>query len=114
MEPSYPYLVVIVGTVLRLGVPILLTIALVYLLSRLDKSWQSQALRDGAVSPAAQVQNSGCWDVKNCSKEQRQHCGAYAHPETPCWQYFRSSSGDLRESCLGCDIFRKAPVPVAA
>ena len=114
MEQTFPYLAVIIGTVLRLGVPILLTIAVVYLLSRLDRSWQSQALRDGAVSTAAQVRNPGCWDVNNCSKEQRQQCGAYAHPETPCWQYFRSSSGELREGCLGCDVFRKAPVPVAA
>jgi hypothetical protein len=113
MDQTYAFLVVVAGVMLRLGIPILMTVLLVYLLSLLDKSWQKKALRDGLPSPAALARNIGCWDEKNCSKELRQQCGAYLHPETPCWQYFRSSSGELRESCLGCDIFRKAPIPIA-
>lgn len=114
MDTVYPYLTVVIGTVLRLGLPILLTIAVIYLLSQLDKSWTSKALREGAVPASAFAHNTGCWDVKGCSHEQREHCDAYAHPETPCWQHYRNSNGELREGCIGCDVFRKAPIPVAA
>ena len=114
MEAINPYLTVLFGTVLRLGLPILLTGVLIFLLSRLDKSWTSQALHDGAVPASAFARNIGCWDINNCTQEQKEHCEAFAHPEVPCWQHFRSSSGDLRDGCLGCEIFRKAPIPVAA
>ena len=63
---------------------------------------------------AVTASNPGCWDIKNCSAEQRANCKAHAHPETPCWQLFRERDGRLQERCVGCDVFRKAPVPVLA
>lgn len=100
---------VVLGVVIRLGVPVGLTVLIVVLLRRLDERWQSEI--DGQAVVAAG--NPGCWDVKNCSAAQREKCNAYKHPETPCWQVFRSSNGgQLPERCVGCDIFRNAPMPI--
>ena len=98
-----------VGLIIRFGIPIALTALVVRLLLTLDERWQAEAERDQTRAPA---RNIGCWDAKNCSAEQRAQCTAYAHPETPCWQLFRSEDGQLKEKCLACQVFRKAPVPI--
>jgi len=112
MDPLSTFLTIIVGLLLRFGIPIALTAVVIYLLKRLDEHWQADARRELIVAPMAH--NTGCWDVKNCSPEQRKKCSAYSHPETPCWQQYRDKRGYLQEQCLGCDVFRQAPVPVSA
>jgi hypothetical protein len=109
MESVNTFLALLAGLLLRLAIPIGLTVIFVYLLTRLDKRWQSEA---APMLEADQPRNAGCWDVKHCSAEDRARCSAYAHPETPCWQYYRQESGLLPERCIGCDVFKKAPVPV--
>lgn len=101
-----------IGLTIRLGIPIALTALFIIILRRLDERWQAQAKEEQLATPLAR--NTGCWNVKQCSAEQRANCNAYAHPETPCWQYFRAKDGTLREACLGCDVFLKAPVPVTS
>jgi hypothetical protein len=110
MEALNVIITVIVGLLVRFGIPIALTVILVYLLRRLDERWQAEAKRELLALPLAR--NIGCWDVKNCSPEQRQKCSAYSHPDSPCWQHFRDQQGALQERCLGCDVFRQAPVPL--
>ena len=111
MEALNLILTILVGLLMRFGIPILLTVGLIYLLRRLDERWQAEA--KGELEAVPMARNIGCWDMNNCSKEQRENCSAYAHPETPCWQHFRSKQGVLQESCLGCDVFRQSPVPVS-
>jgi hypothetical protein len=55
-----------------------------------------------------------CWVANNCSAERRATCPIYGHAEVLCWQYFRDKQGHLREACLGCPVFRSAPMPVPA
>ncbi len=112
MEALNTLVTIAVGLTIRLGVPIALTALLIFVLRRLDERWQAQAREERLAVPLAR--NTGCWDVKKCSAEQRARCSAYAHPDSPCWQHFRSETGALRESCLGCDVFLKAPIPGAA
>lgn len=112
MDALTAIITLIVGLLIRFGVPILLTVILVYLLRRLDERWQAEARSEMLAVPMAR--NTGCWDVHNCSPEQKQECSAYAHPDMPCWQHFRSQQGALQEKCLGCDVFRQAPVPASA
>lgn len=99
----------VIGLGIRIGLPILVTILLVRWLRRLDERWQAEA-RDQR-PPAAR--NIGCWEVNNCAAEQRAGCSAFANPEKPCWQVFRSSDGRMQQRCLGCKIFKEAPVPVS-
>jgi hypothetical protein len=101
-------LAVIFGLLLRLGIPLAITILVFTLLRRLDARWQ----REAAAEQHAPVPARPCWEVKGCSADKMKTCPAVAHPETPCWQVFRSKEGALREGCLDCDVFRLAPAPV--
>ncbi len=100
-------LVILFGFVLRLGIPIAVTVLAVFLLKRLDIHWQIQA-EEGAKARAMPV-NPGCWEFNKCDPKARAQCKAYTHPETPCWQVFRSAEGLLQEKCLGCKVFEEAP-----
>ena len=95
------------GVLLRLGIPIGVTAFLLFLLHRLDKRWQKEAL-------ALPVVPAGipCWEIKGCPEENKTNCPAAAQSKTPCWQVFRTRDGVMKEACLGCDVFRRAPVLV--
>jgi hypothetical protein len=110
MDSTMVFLTVFFGVLLRIGLPVALTVILVALLRRLDARWQ----QEGAVAAPIKAANTRCWETHGCSPENRAACPAYAHPETPCWQLFRSKDGLLREKCLGCQVFQKAPAPVTS
>jgi hypothetical protein len=97
------------GTLLRFGVPIALTILMIYLLRKLDARWQAEAERHPAQFAADQVK---CWETKGCPPELRIACQGFLHStEQPCWQTFRAENGYLKEICLDCNVFRNAPIP---
>ena len=99
---------IFIGVILRFAIPIGATILLAWFFRRLDERWQSEAEhQDPAIA-----KNPGCWKVNKCSDSQKAKCKAYADPSKPCWQHFREPNGNLQERCLGCDVFRKAPVPI--
>jgi hypothetical protein len=112
METLSIALVVLIGILLRFGLPILVMVGIVYLLRRMDTRWQEEARKQMTDSRMLVPQQTSCWEVNNCSPETKEHCPAYINPGIPCWQQFRSDEGLLRESCLGCSVFRNAPVPV--
>lgn len=102
----------LLGLVLRLGIPLGITFLLIRWLSELDARWQNEARRDALLlSSGSQVRNSGCWDVRHCTAEQKTKCPAFARKEIPCWQVFRQKDGVLKERCFGCSVFKAAPVP---
>ena len=96
---------ILVGITARLAIPILVTILAVYFLRRLDAHWQAE----GQMLPA-KVKKPACWEVMGCSPVQRKTCPGFASA-LPCWQARRTTSGYLREECLICKVFLKAPVP---
>lgn len=104
-------LALIFGLLIRLAIPISLTVLVAYLLQRVDKRWQAEAKQISVSSTASGVP---CWERHNCSAEKRSGCPAYKNSQIPCWQQFRDPGGRLREGCLGCDVFREAPIPAAA
>ena len=99
----------LLGLLLRLGIPIAVTALLLVLLHRLDKRWQKEALALPVV-PAGKR----CWEIKGCPEQQRKDCPAAQQTGKPCWQVFRAKDGVMKEACLGCDVFRQAPVPIRA
>jgi hypothetical protein len=110
MDTVNVVLIFLTGVVLRLAIPIAITLAFIWALRRLDERWQAEAKPD---TELVQVKNPGCWKINKCTPEMRARCNAYAHPETPCWQYFREQNhGHLQERCLGCKVFKEAPAPV--
>jgi len=104
-------LTLITGTALRLGIPLLITAVVVYLLSKLDAHWQAEASQQQPAYQLAPDQHP-CWEQKGCAPEDIAKCAAYLDQNQPCWQTFRAKDGHLKEACLDCDVFHTAPVPV--
>ena len=116
MDDLATALMVILGTVLRVGIPVALTILVIRWLHQLDSQWLKQADQDSAEAGVTRLLpgNIGCWEINGCSQEKKESCKAYAHPESPCWQVFRGKDGALQERCLGCKVFKETPIPVIA
>jgi hypothetical protein len=108
MESLNAFLVVLTGLLLRLGVPIGLTVLAAWLLKRLDEGWQRQAehRRAGANALGAAPAEVRCWEKRACPEAGRERCPAYARPDIPCWQVFREIEGGLPSRCLLCEVFR--------
>lgn len=104
-------LAILVGLALRLGLPVGVLALLVWWLKRLDQGWQREA---EARLLAERVPATPCWQVRACSEEKRAGCPAYQHPESACWQHWRSADGTLRNACLECQVFRGPTVPQTA
>lgn len=116
MENFGTSVMVILGLLVRIGIPVAVTIFVVGWLRHLDAHWQEQAdLELTALGVKYRMPaNRGCWKINACSSESTAGCKAYAHPEMPCWQVFRGQNGALQEKCIGCKVFKEAPVPTTA
>lgn len=115
MDEITAMLIFFAGVLIRIGIPVLLTVALIWAFGKLDARWKREAALHKSERPALalQVRNSGCWQTRGCSEEGRKRCPAYAQPDLPCWQVFRKDDGRLKERCIGCQVFANAPVPVS-
>lgn len=104
----------LVGLLLRLGIPLLVTALIVLWLRRLDAHWQAESrqARVRVLNVDEIARCPRCWEVRNCSPERIADCPAAARPDVPCWQAFRGADGRLLEACLNCEVFRNAPVPI--
>lgn len=99
---------------LRLGVPVAVTIGLAWALRRLDARWQAQAEVESRQALSVEIPPSAvvpfaserpCWEQRNCAPAARDHCPAYAHQSLPCWLTRREVEGALPEACYTCGIF---------
>jgi hypothetical protein len=108
MSSTPAALAVLVGLGLRLAVPILITVLVVFALGRLDRHWQAEA-----ENLPLMVEKPSCWKTQGCSAAQRKACAGFTSP-LPCWQVFRQPSGYLDEKCLGCPVLLRAPLPAHA
>ena len=108
---------------LRLGVPLAITAAVVWWLRRLDARWQAQAetesrrvleLKAEPVAVAATQPARPCWEERHCAESVREHCPAYFQPAVPCWLARRAADGHLPAACADCARFTPVSAPVAA
>ncbi len=106
MENLNALFYMIVGFVLRLAIPVAGTVLLVFLLRKLDERWQAEATQ----KPTS-IEKPECWKIKDCAPEQVEICAGATSP-LPCWQVYRLPNGYLREECISCEVFTKAPIPV--
>jgi hypothetical protein len=105
METLLSTLYILAGLLLRLAIPILGTLLLVFFLRRLDERWQAEAEQ----YPQS-VGKPDCAKIKGCPPQQIDNCAAY-RSELPCWQVNRLPNGYLNEECLTCRVFTEAPIP---
>ena len=106
METLVSFLYIIVGLFVRLAIPILGTLLLVFFLRRLDARWQAEAQLQQQV-----MEKSECWKIKGLSPQQAE-TSEISPSELPCWQLNRLPNGYLRDECLSCQVFTEAPVPI--
>ena len=110
--------VIIVGMfVLRLGVPLAITLLLGYWLHRLDARWQAEAQAQQEAIPAQQEKGTDpeiemlkvikepCWVVKTCPETVYRQCPAYHHPDIPCWMTRFRAEGIIPAECYRCRLF---------
>ena len=103
-------LTIVSGLTLRIGLPVAVTALVIHFLGRLDNQWRAEA-KARLLVPVA-LSSKPCWEVKKCNPEHMKTCLAAQQSASPCWQFYRSEQGVLKENCLGCDVFRQAPLPI--
>jgi hypothetical protein len=104
------------GFGLRFAVPLLITVLAIIWLRWLDDRWQQETDRYIQLSGEASFWEgrTPCWDAKGCSPERRNSCPAFLNSQTACWQVLRNSEGQLKDECLGCNVFLNTTPPVPA
>ena len=132
MSPVTEILYIVGLFVLRLGIPLAITLVIAYFLRRLDSRWEKEARSEqeaGSVtreeekektvsvplvhipSPAsipATFDSDGkpCWEInKACTPIKMEQCPAYHDPSVPCWQARRQAEGRIPVECYHCEIF---------
>ena len=103
-------LVVIAMFVLRVGVPIALTIILgKWLEKKLAPRDPTKEQSDMKIIPPRakpRVIQIHCWDLKRCAPSVRAQCAAYTHPELPCWLALQADGGNVRAECFSCAFYK--------
>ncbi len=128
--------------VLRFGVPLALLALLAYGLRRLDERWQEEGRAQQQVDPPPlpdtgvgnlsqaatgpqplmaqgpitkrQVLSTPCWQIKQCSEQERLSCPAFSDPSTLCWLARRQETGYIPYGCYRCSLFLAMRPPSAA
>ncbi len=108
-------LIVIGMFILRLGVPLAVTLGIGYLLRRLDARWEAEAIaeRTHQAAPAeleALKPERPCWEIKGCPEEKKAGCPACAFWDIPCWVARLRATGRLPRECYDCALFTLSPV----
>lgn len=104
--------------ILRLGIPLAITLAVGYGLRRLDSRWQAEALARQAEAVLARQQSGPepavemfkiisrpCWVLKQCPEATYTMCPACRYSELPCWLARFRTEGRLSHACYQCDMF---------
>ena len=99
-------LTLLLGLIIRLGLPMLVTVLIVIGLRRLDIRWQKEAELERSLFVRDE---EPCWKEQGLSMEEIK--ARAAESGKPCWQIHRLSNGYLREACLDCEVFINAPAP---
>ena len=105
---------VIIGLfVLRLGVPVAITLGIAWFLRWLDARWEAKA--QAARQPEQLVQVSEkrvpCWKEKGCPETKMASCPAYKWHDLPCWLARLRIENHLPAECANCARFRSGPLP---
>jgi hypothetical protein len=97
---------VVAGLLLRIGIPLGVTLLVGWLILRMDARWQAEAaetleIQNALFETATPDSLPTCWEYMNCPPRIRENCPAYAETEIPCWELLRAN-GSLQPNCRGC------------
>lgn len=119
MSESQEALVLVGLFALRCIAPLLLTMAIGYLMNRLADRWEAEDARRqlpeaytgtpaGEDNQLESVRLRPCWLFKKCDPEKRKNCPAYQRPGLPCWLAHLRANGNLTTECPDCPIYISA------
>jgi hypothetical protein len=97
--------------VLRLGIPLAITLAIGYWLRRLDAKWEAEAIQEReqeqapAEIKALKAEGQPCWKMKGCDEDRRAQCPACKLLDIPCWVARLRATGQLPLECHNCARF---------
>ncbi len=95
--------------VLRIGVPVLITLMI--------GAWLKRLLEEHEEKPEAVPLKLGvgqhCWDVKDNPDTRQAKSVAEQRPDLPCWLALQSNGAGLKEMCYTCSVFT-AQAPAVA
>lgn len=105
-------LIVLGMFLLRIGVPVAITLAFGYWLEKkLRPPEQSQ--ENGTIQPeitprtrSSKIIQLHCWDLKHCEGAKRAQCAASRHPDLPCWLALQVEGEKVREECFTCGLYK--------
>ena len=104
---------------LRCIAPLVITLAIGFLMNRLVERWQAEdEVREKAEAiPLPDPEsNRGislpsikipCWILKNCSEARQEECVARKQPGLPCWLVRLRYEGMLPKDCPDCPIYEE-------
>ena len=88
---------------LRIGVPLALTLVVGYWLEK--KLAPAQEVRPRALpTRSAKIIPLRCWDIKKCTSTRRAQCAAYRNPSVSCW--LQATSEKVRSECYACAFYK--------
>lgn len=97
--------------VLRIGVPIIVTLMIGAWLKRLLEEHEAKPETGPVVLKAGQH----CWDVSKTEDAAQAKAVAGHRPDLPCWLALQVSGTGLKEMCYACPVFTsKAPAVAKA
>ena len=108
---------VILFFALRCIAPLVITLAIGYLMNRLVDRWEAEETAEeelvAGVQPAIPATKAAdstargipCWILRNCDAEKRVTCPAHREQSLPCWIARLMSEGTLPASCPDCPIY---------
>ena len=91
---------------LRCLLPLVITLAIGYVMNGLVTRWQAEEQAHPIPVPVLATAGARCWDVKHCPPEQRNRCPAYLRSGVPCWQARQEAEGKLPALCVDCPLYR--------
>ncbi len=101
--------IVLLLFVVRIGVPIALTLAFGHWLERKLRPGQEPVEMIEKVQvthKASNIIRLHCWDIKRCDGFRRAQCAACHHPELPCWLALQVEGNKVREQCFTCAFYK--------
>jgi hypothetical protein len=103
----------VLGILLRIGIPLGLTFLLASFLRGLDAKWRDEASQ---VQPGETILrelwlSNPCWVEMDYSGGQCENCPAYNQKEKPCWEVFREN-GSLNKKCQECEYRKELLLPI--
>lgn len=101
---------------MRIGVPVVVTLALGYWLERklrpLEDQQNEKIVNIGTARRArsSKIIQLHCWDLNHCDATKRAECAAYQHPDLPCWLALQVSGDKVHEQCFSCALYKNQDI----